>query len=156
MREFTSPPLALAPPVGGLADVVFEHALDDPRHIALGRKDDAGQWRDVTAGAFRDEVLALAKGLLAQGIRFGDRVAIMSRTRYEWTLFDFALWTIGAQVVPIYPTSSAEQCMWMLYDAEVTAAVVEHEDHAMTIATVIDRLPHLRGLWQLDSGIVQD
>ncbi len=145
-----------APPVGGLADVVFEHAEEDPRHIALGRKDDSGQWRDVTAGAFRDEVLALAKGLLAQGIRFGDRVAIMSRTRYEWTLFDFALWTIGAQVVPVYPTSSAEQCMWMLYDAEVTAAVVEHEDHAMTIATVIDRLPHLRGLWQLDSGIVQD
>ncbi|MBZ6251546.1 MULTISPECIES: AMP-dependent synthetase/ligase [Streptomyces] len=156
MREFTSPPLMSAPPVGGLADVVFEHAEEDPRHIALGRKDDSGQWRDVTAGAFRDEVLALAKGLLAQGIRFGDRVAIMSRTRYEWTLFDFALWTIGAQVVPVYPTSSAEQCMWMLYDAEVTAAVVEHEDHAMTIATVIDRLPHLRGLWQLDSGIVQD
>ncbi|MBZ6130458.1 AMP-dependent synthetase/ligase [Streptomyces olivaceus] len=156
MREFTSPPLMSAPPVGGLADVVFEHAEEDPRHIALGRKDDSGQWRDVTAGAFRDEVLALAKGLLAQGIRFGDRVAIMSRTRYEWTLFDFALWTIGAQVVPVYPTSSAEQCMWMLYDAEVTAAVVEHEDHAMTIATVIDRLPNLRGLWQLDSGIVQD
>ncbi|MBZ6226171.1 AMP-dependent synthetase/ligase [Streptomyces olivaceus] len=156
MREFTSPPLMSAPPVGGLADVVFEHAEEDPRRIALGRKDDSGQWRNVTAGAFRDEVLALAKGLLAQGIRFGDRVAIMSRTRYEWTLFDFALWTIGAQVVPVYPTSSAEQCMWMLYDAEVTAAVVEHEDHAMTIATVIDRLPHLRGLWQLDSGIVQD
>lgn len=142
--------------MGGLADVVFEHAQEDPRHVALGRKDDSGQWRDVTAGAFRDEVLALAKGLLAQGIRFGDRVAIMSRTRYEWTLFDFALWTIGAQVVPVYPTSSAEQCLWMLYDAEVTAAVVEHEDHAMTIATVIDRLPHLRGLWQLDSGAVQE
>lgn len=95
----------------------------------------------MTAGEFRDEVLALAKGLLAQGIRFGDRVAIMSRTRYEWTLFDFALWTIGAQVVPVYSTSSAEQCFWMLYDAECTAAIVEHEDHAMTIATVIDRLP---------------
>ncbi|MER7054445.1 MULTISPECIES: AMP-binding protein [unclassified Streptomyces] len=156
MREFSSPPSASAPPVGGLADVVFRHAREDPRHIALGRKDDAGRWRDVTAGAFRDEVLALAKGLLAQGVRFGDRVAIMSRTRYEWTLFDFALWTIGAQVVPVYPTSSAEQCVWMLYDAEVTAAVVEHEDHAMTIATVIDRLPRLRDLWQLDSGAVQE
>ncbi|MFH8973515.1 AMP-dependent synthetase/ligase [Streptomyces sp. NPDC017890] len=156
MREFTSPPSTSAPPVGGLADAVFRYGQEDPRHIALGRKDDTGQWRDVTAGAFRDEVLALAKGLLSQGIRFGDRVAIMSRTRYEWTLFDFALWTIGAQVVPVYPTSSAEQCMWMLYDAEVTAAVVEHEDHAMTIATVIDRLPHLRGLWQLDSGAVQE
>ncbi|MES4892703.1 long-chain fatty acid--CoA ligase [Streptomyces sp. NPDC096012] len=156
MREFTNPPLASSPPVGGLADVVFEYALTDPLHVALGRKDAAGQWRDVTSAEFRDEVLALAKGLLARGIRFGDRVAIMSRTRYEWTLFDFALWTIGAQVVPVYPTSSAEQCFWMLYDAEVSAAVVEHEDHAMTIATVIDRLPQLRQLWQLDAGCVQE
>lgn len=156
LREFTNPPLALAPPVGGLADVVFRHAQEDPQYIALGRKDELGEWRDVTAGEFRDEVLALAKGLLARGIRFGDRVAIVSRTRYEWTLFDFALWTIGAQVVPVYPTSSAEQCFWMLYDAECTAAVVEHEDHAMTIATVIDRLPQLRQLWQLDSGCVQE
>ncbi|MET9116237.1 AMP-dependent synthetase/ligase [Streptomyces longwoodensis] len=156
MREFTSPPLASPPPVGGLADVVFQHALDDPARVALGRKDEAGRWRDVTAAEFRDEVLSLAKGLLADGVRFGDRVAIMARTRYEWTLFDFALWTIGAQVVPVYPTSSAEQCFWMLYDAEVTAAVVEHEDHAMTIATVIDRLPALRRLWQLDAGAVQE
>ncbi|MFF4715674.1 AMP-dependent synthetase/ligase [Streptomyces eurythermus] len=156
MREFTNPPLVSPPPAGGLADIVFEHALTDPQHIALGRKDAAGQWRDVTAAEFRDEVMALAKGLLADGVRFGDRVAIMSRTRYEWTLFDFALWTIGAQVVPVYPTSSAEQCFWMLYDAEVTAAVVEHEDHAMTVATVIDRLPRLRRLWQLDAGCVQE
>ncbi|MFI2436081.1 AMP-dependent synthetase/ligase [Streptomyces sp. NPDC018693] len=156
MREFANPASALAPPVGGLADVVFEHARQDPLRIALGRKDETDRWRDVTAGEFRDEVLALAKGLLAQGVRFGDRVAIMSRTRYEWTLFDFALWTIGAQVVPVYPTSSAEQCHWMLHDAEVTAAVVEHEDHAMTIATVIDRLPRLRRLWQLDTGAVQE
>ncbi|WP_030605762.1 AMP-dependent synthetase/ligase [Streptomyces achromogenes] len=156
MREFTNPPLVSPPPAGGLADIVFEHALTDPRHIALGRKDAAGQWRDVTAAEFRDEVMALAKGLLAEGVRFGDRVAIMSRTRYEWTLFDFALWTIGAQVVPVYPTSSAEQCLWMLHDAEVTAAVVEHEDHAMTVATVIDRLPRLRRLWQLDAGCVQE
>ncbi|BBC31643.1 Long-chain fatty acid--CoA ligase [Streptomyces graminofaciens] len=156
MREFTNPSLASAPPVGGLADVVFEHAQDDPLYIALGRKDEHGEWRDVTCAEFRDEVLALAKGLLSQGIRFGDRVAIMCRTRYEWTLFDYALWTIGAQVVPIYPTSSAEQVFWMLYDAQCTAAMVEHEDHAMTIATVIDRLPQLQRLWQLDVGAVQE
>ncbi|MES5818994.1 long-chain fatty acid--CoA ligase [Streptomyces sp. RG80] len=156
MREFTNPPLALPAPVGGLADVVFRRAQEDPLHIALGRKDEHGQWQDVSSAEFRDEVLALAKGLLAQGIRFGDRVAIMSRTRYEWTLFDYALWTIGAQVVPIYPTSSAEQCFWTLYDAECTAAVVEHEDHAMTIATVIDRLPQLRRLWQLDADAVHE
>ncbi|MFG2648697.1 AMP-dependent synthetase/ligase [Streptomyces sp. NPDC048436] len=153
MREFTNPPLASAPPVGGLADVVFDHALEDPLRIALGRKSE-GVWQDVTSAEFRDQVMSLAKGLLAQGVRFGDRVAIMCRTRYEWTLFDYALWTVGAQVVPVYPTSSAEQVFWMLHDAQVSAAMVEHEDHAMTIGSVIDRLPQLRRLWQLDADAV--
>ncbi|MFJ6573479.1 AMP-dependent synthetase/ligase [Streptomyces sp. NPDC091292] len=156
MREFTTPPLASAPQVGGLADTVYEHALDTPGHVVMGRKDEDGAWRDVTAAEFRDEVLALAKGLLAQGVRFGDRVAVMSRTRYEWTLFDYALWSVGAQVVPVYPTSSAEQVFWMLHDAQVSAAMVEHEDHAMTIATVIDRLPNLGRLWQLDVDAVRE
>ncbi|MCP3822259.1 AMP-binding protein [Streptomyces sp. A3M-1-3] len=156
MREFTAPPVATAPPVGGLADAVFDHAQDDPHRVALGRKDEHGTWQDVTSAQFRDEVLALAKGLLAHGVRFGDRVAIMSRTRYEWTLFDFALWSVGAQPVPVYPTSSVEQVFWMLYDAEVTACVVEHEDHAMTIGSVVDRLPRLGRLWQLDAGAVAE
>ncbi|GGV35551.1 long-chain acyl-CoA synthetase [Streptomyces longisporoflavus] len=155
MREFTNPPMASAPLVGGLADVVFDHALADPLHIAFGRKID-GVWRDVTSAEFRDQVMSLAKGLLAQGVRFGDRVAIMCRTRYEWTLFDYALWTVGAQVVPVYPTSSAEQVFWMLHDAQVSAAMVEHEDHAMTIGSVIDRLPQLRRLWQLDADAVDE
>ncbi|MFH8607304.1 AMP-dependent synthetase/ligase [Streptomyces sp. NPDC018029] len=153
MREFTNPPMASVPLVGGLADAVFDHAAEDPARVAFGRKTD-GRWSDVSAAEFRDEVLALAKGLIAQGVRFGDRVAIMSRTRYEWTLFDFALWTIGAQVVPIYPTSSADQVLWMLHDAQVSAAMVEHEDHAMTIGSVVDRLPQLRRLWQLDADAV--
>ncbi|MFF8828318.1 AMP-dependent synthetase/ligase [Streptomyces sp. NPDC015131] len=156
MREFTVPPLATAPPVGGLADAVFTHAEDDPDRVVLGRKGADGRWTDVTSARFRDEVLALAKGLLADGVRFGDRVAIMARTRYEWTLFDFALWTVGAQSVPVYPTSSADQVHWMLHDAEVTACVVEHEDHAMTVGSVIDRLPHLKRLWQLDAGAVAE
>ncbi|MEU4799868.1 AMP-dependent synthetase/ligase [Streptomyces sp. NPDC023327] len=155
MREFTNPPMASAPPAGGLADAVFDHARADPTRVALGRKSD-GRWHDVTSGEFRDEVLALAKGLIAQGVRFGDRVAIMCRTRYEWTLFDFALWSIGAQVVPVYPTSSAEQVHWMLHDAGVSAAMVEHEDHAMTIGSVVDRLPQLRRLWQLDADAVAE
>ncbi|MEU8527990.1 MULTISPECIES: AMP-dependent synthetase/ligase [Streptomyces] len=156
MREFTVPPVEAAPHVGGLADAVFDHASTEPGRVALGRKDASGVWRDVTAARFRDEVLALAKGLIAQGVRFGDRVALMSRTRYEWTVFDFALWTIGAQSVPVYPTSSAEQVFWMLHDAEVTACVVEHEDHAMTIGSVVDRLPRLKRLWQLDAGAVHE
>ncbi|MEV0926365.1 AMP-dependent synthetase/ligase [Streptomyces spongiicola] len=148
--------MATAPPVGGLADAVFDHARTDPDRVALSRKGDDGEWRDVTSAAFRDEVLALAKGLLAGGVRFGDRVAIMCRTRYEWTLVDFALWAVGAQSVPVYPTSSAEQVLWLLRDAEVSACVVEHEDHAMTVGSVIDRLPRLKRLWQLDKGAVGD
>ncbi|WP_393062586.1 AMP-dependent synthetase/ligase [Streptomyces sp. LN549] len=148
--------MAAAPHVGGLADVVFDYAEEDPHRVALGRKDADGRWRDVTSATFRDEVLALAKGLIAHGVRFGDRVALMSRTRYEWTLFDFALWAVGAQSVPVYPTSSAEQVLWMLHDAEVSAVMVEHEDHAMTIASVIDRLPQLKRLWQLDADAVTE
>ncbi|MFE7358396.1 AMP-dependent synthetase/ligase [Streptomyces sp. NPDC057543] len=148
--------MAAAPLVGGLADVVFDYAEEDPDRVALGRKDASGHWRDVTAATFRDEVLALAKGLIAHGVRFGDRVALMSRTRYEWTLFDFALWTVGAQSVPVYPTSSPEQVLWMLHDADVSAVMVEHEDHAMTIASVIDRLPGVKRLWQLDADAVNE
>ncbi|MER7394971.1 AMP-dependent synthetase/ligase [Streptomyces sp. NPDC000151] len=156
MREYTVPPLATAPRVGGLADAVFENAESAPDRVALCRKDDAGHWQDVSAAQFRDEVMALAKGLLAQGVRFGDRVGIMSRTRYEWTLFDFALWSVGAQSVPLYPTSSSEQVFWTLHDSAVSSCLVEHEDHAMTIGSVIDRLPHLRLLWQLDADPVAE
>jgi long-chain acyl-CoA synthetase len=155
LREFTVPPLVPVATSGGLADTVFDHARDNPYHVALGRKDEAGTWQDVTSAEFRDEVVAVAKGLLADGVRFGDRVGIMCRTRYEWTILDFALWTIGATSVPMYPTSSAEQVLWMLYDSEATACLVEHEDHAMTIGSVIDRLPELKQMWQLDAGAME-
>ncbi|PWI41538.1 AMP-dependent synthetase/ligase [Streptomyces sp. ICBB 8177] len=155
MREFTVPPCETASQAGGLADSVFAHAAEAPDAVVLGRKVD-GRWRDVPAASFRDEVVALAKGLLAEGVRFGDRVGIMSRTRYEWTLFDYALWSIGAQPVPVYPTSSSDQVGWMLHDSGAVACVVEHEDHAMTIGAVVDQLPQLERLWQLDAGAVPD
>ncbi|NJP44260.1 AMP-dependent synthetase/ligase [Actinacidiphila epipremni] len=156
MRQFTVPPLATAPQAGGLADAVFRNAAEHPGEVVLSRADARGEWHDVTTEEFRDQVLAVAKGLLAQGIRFGDRVAIMSRTRYEWTVFDFALWAVGAQPVPVYPTSSSEQVRWMLHDSEAVAAVVEHEDHAMTIGAAVDELPRLHRLWQLDAGCVDE
>ncbi|WP_335978674.1 MULTISPECIES: AMP-dependent synthetase/ligase [Streptomycetaceae] len=156
MRQFTVPPLVTTPQAGGLADAVYGNGRDHPGQVVLGRADGQGGWRDVTAAEFRDEVLAVAKGLLAEGIRFGDRVAIMSRTRYEWTLFDFALWSIGAQPVPVYPTSSSEQVRWMLHDSEAVAAVVEHGDHAMTIGAAVDELPRLTRLWQLDADCVAE
>lgn len=155
MLEFTTSSVVTRAQSGGLADSVFENAESDPGYIALARRDGNGVWRDVTAARFRDEVMAVAKGLLAEGVRFGDRVALMSRTRYEWTLLDYALWTIGAQSVPVHPTASTEQVVWTLADADVSAAVVETEDHAMTIGAVVGRLPLLKRLWQLDAGAVE-
>jgi long-chain acyl-CoA synthetase len=156
LRQFTVPPLATSPQAGGLADAVFGNARQAPDKVVLSRADDQGVWHDVTTTEFRDQVLAVAKGMLAEGVRFGDRVAIMCRTRYEWTLFDFALWAIGAQSVPVYPTSSSEQVRWMLHDSGAVAAVVEHEDHAMTIGAAVDELPRLHRLWQLDAGCVEE
>jgi long-chain acyl-CoA synthetase len=154
LRQFTVPPLVTTPQAGGLADAVFGNAELSPDQVVLGRADGRGGWLEITAAQFRDEVVAVAKGLLAEGVRFGDRVAIMSRTRYEWTLFDFALWAIGAQSVPVYPTSSSDQVRWMLHDSGAVAAIVEHEDHAMTIGAAVDELPRLTRLWQLDSDCV--
>ena len=90
------------------ADFVFENAQTRPTHVALRRRVD-GHWQDVTSRQFVDEVGAVAKGVIAAGIQAGDRVAVMSKTSYEWTIADFALFTAGAVVVPIYETSSAEQ-----------------------------------------------
>ncbi|MFJ2775829.1 MULTISPECIES: AMP-dependent synthetase/ligase [unclassified Kitasatospora] len=155
MREFTTPALDRPPAAGGLADSLYDTAERTPELVQLARQDEGSQeWREVTALAFRDEVLALAKGLLTRGVRYGDRVALMSRTRYEWTLFDYALWSIGAIPVPIYPTSAAEQVRWILAETQAVACVVEDEDHAMTIGAVCDALPDLTGIWQLDRDCV--
>lgn len=106
----------------------------------------------MTAREFRDDVSAAAKGLIAAGIEPGDRVAVMSRTRYEWVRLDFAIWSVGAVTVPVYDTSSAEQVRWMLGDSGAVAAVVETKDHATALESVRLRLPALREVWCLDAG----
>ncbi|PYC80900.1 long-chain fatty acid--CoA ligase [Streptomyces tateyamensis] len=154
MRELSTPPLAPTA-LGGLADSLYGTAELTPALVQLSRSADGLNWQPVTAQQFRDEVLALAKGLLARGVRFGDRVALMSRTRYEWTLFDYALWSIGAIPVPVYPTAAAEQVRWILAETEAVACVVEDEDQAMTLGKVCDALPELTGIWQLDQDCVR-
>ncbi|MDX3071392.1 AMP-dependent synthetase/ligase [Streptomyces sp. MI02-7b] len=157
MREFGLPPLAEPLRSGGLAESVYEAAWKRPGTPALARRvePDGEVWQEVSAAGFRDEVVELAKGLVAEGIGFGDPVAVMARTRYEWTLFAYALWSVGARVVPVYPTSSAEQVRWILGDSGAVAIVVEHEDHAMTVGAVCDTLPALRRIWQLDADCVR-
>ncbi len=124
MRELAVASLMTSPLPRNTADWVFANAETRPAHVALRRRIDS-EWRDVTSADFAAEVLGLARGLISAGIEAGDRVAVMSRTRYEWTLVDFALFTAGAVVVPIYETSSAEQVEWILRDAGCRAAFVE-------------------------------
>lgn len=152
MRQCSGPP-APAPAVGGLADSVYDVAERSPALVQLARRQ-GDDWQEVTALQFCDQVLSLAKGLLSHGVRYGDRVAVMSGTRYEWTLFDYALWSIGAIPVPVYPTSAAEQVRWILAETQAVACVVEHEDHAMTVGAVCDALTELGSIWQLDQDCV--
>ena len=130
MREYSIPAMVDVPATAGLADVVFTRASQHPHAVVMRRPGGSGRWDDVTAGQFRDDVTALAKGLVAAGIEPGDRIALMSRTRYEWTLADYAIWAAGAVTVPIYETSSAEQIEWILSDSGARAGFAETAAHA--------------------------
>ncbi|MFD5704283.1 AMP-dependent synthetase/ligase [Streptomyces lasiicapitis] len=155
MREFSLPALYEVPADGNLTDIVRRNAAQHPDVAVIGRKVN-GSWQDVTATAFLAEVRAAAKGLIAAGVQPGDRVGLMSRTRYEWTLFDFAIWSAGAVSVPVYETSSAEQIQWILGDSGAVACVVESDAHAAAVEAVRDRLPALTHVWQIDKGGVEE
>ncbi|GGO58436.1 MULTISPECIES: AMP-dependent synthetase/ligase [Streptomyces] len=155
MREFSLPALYEVPADGNLTDIVRRNAAQHPDVAVIGRKVN-GSWQDVTATAFLAEVRAAAKGLIAAGVQPGDRVGLMSRTRYEWTLFDFAIWSAGAVSVPVYETSSAEQIQWILGDSGAVACVVESDAHAAAVESVRDRLPALTHVWQIDKGGVEE
>jgi long-chain acyl-CoA synthetase len=154
MRDFALAPSTVSSPAGGLADSVFENAELRPALPVLARRFDPASsvWEEVTAVELRDEVTDLARGLVASGISPGHRVAVMARTRYEWTVLAYALWTVGAEVVPIYPTSSRDQVEWILRDSGCVAVVVEDEQGVMTVGSVCATLPLLRHVWQLDAG----
>ncbi|NUK01955.1 long-chain fatty acid--CoA ligase [Streptomyces lunaelactis] len=154
MREFSLPALYEVPSDGNLTDLIRRNAAQHPDVAVMGRKV-AGVWTDVTATQFLAEVRAAAKGLIAAGVRPGDRVALMSRTRYEWVQLDFAIWSAGAVTVPVYETSSAEQVQWILGDSGAVAVVVEGEAHAAAVESVRDRLPSLRHIWQIEQGAVE-
>jgi long-chain acyl-CoA synthetase len=153
VREYSIPALAEVPASANLADMVTRRAAEQPRAVTLRRKAADGAWEDVTTAAFADEVRALAKGLIAAGISPGDRVAIMSHTRYEWTLFDYAAWSAGAVVVPIYETSSAEQAEWILSDSAAHAVLAETEAFEEMITQARDRLPALEHVWRLNPDL---
>ncbi|MGW5347734.1 AMP-dependent synthetase/ligase [Streptomyces sp. NPDC004050] len=152
VREVEVPALAGVPASGSLGDIPFHNAREAPGAAVLSRKQQDGTWRDVTAAQFAAEVLAVAKGLIAEGLREGDRIAIMARTTYEWTLLDFAAWAAGLVTVPVYPTSSALQARWIIQDSGAVACAVEDTTQARLLSAERPNLPWLAHLWEFDTG----
>ncbi|HEX9043288.1 MAG TPA: long-chain fatty acid--CoA ligase [Trebonia sp.] len=138
-------------PDDNITDDVFLNEANWPDTVGLRRRTSGG-WVPVTWRDFAAEVRGLAAGLIGAGIKPGDRVALMSRTRFEWPLLDFAILTAGGVLVPIYPTSSLEQVEWILGDSGATAVIVETDAHAEMIAALRDGLPALTRAWQIDGN----
>jgi long-chain acyl-CoA synthetase len=158
MREYSTPASVDIPSSASLTDVVFERAAGDPGRVVMRRRsagENAG-WQDVTARQFAGEVTALAKGLIATGIATGDRVALMSRTRYEWTVIDYAIWAAGATTVPIYETSSAEQVEWILTDSGARALIAETPAHLQVAAETLAAAPGVERVWMIEEGGAED
>ncbi|MFF8991912.1 AMP-dependent synthetase/ligase [Streptomyces sp. NPDC014983] len=155
VREAVVPPFAAPVTHGSLADLPFDNAAEDPGAVVLSRKLPGGHWKDITAARFAEEVLATAKGLIAEGLVPGDRIAIMARTTYEWTLLDFAAWAAGLVTVPVYPTSSVFQTRWILHDSGAVALVTETAAQAAALGPELQHLPGLRHLWVMEKGHVE-
>jgi long-chain acyl-CoA synthetase len=164
VSEFCVPPAVTVADAANLTDPVWDNAETVPGTVQFVRctpggsqssgngASDATGWTDVTCRQFRDEVIAVARGLVAAGIEPGMRVGLLSKTRYEWTLIDYAIWAAGAVSVPMYETSSADQVAWILSDSGATACLVETNEHGLILAGIRDRLPALREVWQIDAG----
>ena len=151
MNQISIPPLVPAATAGNLTNLIAERAWFEPERITMSRPLGEG-WQPVTAREVDEEVRATAKGLIAAGIQIGDRVAIMARTRYEWTILDFATWYAGAVVVPIYDTSSAEQIDWILNDSHSVAIIVETPALRDLVQTVIPS--HTRQVWTMTDDVL--
>jgi long-chain acyl-CoA synthetase len=154
LREYSTPLTVEIPATGNLTDDVVRNATEAPDAVAFSRRRD-DDWEDVTARAFLDEVRAVAKGLVAAGVQSGDRVALISKTRYEWTLVDYAIWFAGAVTVPVYETSSAEQIEWILGNSGATAVVAEGPTHTARIAERRSTLDSLNHVWSLEDNAIE-
>ena len=154
MQEYTSPGEIAIDPSENLTRALYAAAERKPDHPALAHRvgDRFVEWSNRQ---FADEVLAVAKGLVATGIRPGDRVALHSSTRIEWTVFDFAIWTAGAVTVPIYETSSAEQIKWIVEDSEAKAFITENDELNGLFQSVAADLPGCEHTFVIEGGAVE-
>jgi long-chain acyl-CoA synthetase len=150
--EFETPAVVKPDPDANTTDLLVQRLAASPDAELFSLPTADGGWSPVTTREFYDQVIALAKGLVAAGIQPGDKIGLMSKTRYEWTLIDFATWFAGAVLVPVYETSSPAQVKWNLSDSEAIAIVVETPDHFARFDEVHPELPAIRNVWQIDLG----
>lgn len=155
VREARTARLAAKPTEGSTADIPFTNAAEAPGAVVLRRKQ-GGQWRPVTAAAFAHEVTVAAKGLIAAGLQPGGRVALMSRTRYEWAVLDFAIWAAGGQTVPVYATSAAEQIEWIVRDSGATLLIAETAENVATAEAAVVDLTEPPRVLCVDDGALRE
>lgn len=151
MQEFSTPAVVAADPQANITDLLVQRVAATPELVLFSLPDGAG-WKPVTTAEFHARVVALAKGLVASGIQPGDKIGLMSKTRYEWTLIDFATWFAGAILVPVYETSSPSQVRWNLTDSGATSVILETADHFARFDEVRAELPAIGNVWQIDLG----
>jgi long-chain acyl-CoA synthetase len=149
MTFYDVPLLVDSNPRENVTDLLINRVKKSPSHPIFSRLNPDGSWRNIAASEFQDEVISLAKGLIAAGIKPGDAIAVMSRTRYEWPMIDFAIWYCGAVSVPIYETSSPTQIEWILQDSDAVAFFVEHDEHIERFNKV--SAPRVKQVWKIDS-----
>ncbi len=152
MQQYDAPAMVTADPGANTTDLLIARVTKTPELAIFAVPTPDGGWRDVTAAEFLRHVVAVAKGLIAAGVNPGDKVGLMCKTRYEWTLVDFAVWFCGAVLVPIYETSSPSQIQWNLSDADATAIIVETPDHFSRFDEIHAELPLITRVWQIDLG----
>ena len=151
MNQVSTPAIIPAATSGNLTDLIADRAKNEPSRITISRPLGDG-WQPMTALQLEEEIRAAAKGLVAAGIKVGDRVAIMARTRYEWTVLDFAIWYAGASVVPIYETSSAEQVQWILSDSGAVGVIVETPILKEFVTPVLPA--HTKHIWVMTEDVL--
>jgi long-chain acyl-CoA synthetase len=151
VEQCDSPALVAADPDANATDLLIDRAAATP-DSPLFSLPTGDRWVDVTASEFLHQVIALAKGLAASGIEPGDKIGLMCKTRYEWTLLDFATWFAGAILVPIYETSSPAQVLWNLSDSGATSVILETADHFARFDEVHPELPKIERVWQIELG----
>lgn len=152
MKEFSVPPLAEPDPTMNVTDLLVERVRSTPDRPLFALPTADGSWSDVTAAEFHRQVVALAKGFVAAGIEPGDKIGLMAKTRYEWSLIDFAAWFAGAVLVPIYETSAPAQILWNLTDSGAVGIITETAEHFARFDEIRADAPLIRSAWQIDLG----